>query len=69
MSDPVLIERTGDIVIWTLNDPEARNPISETETIEALENAVDAVNRDLGVRVAIRCRIGLLLRGKRQAHA
>ncbi|WP_329412338.1 crotonase/enoyl-CoA hydratase family protein [Nocardia vinacea] len=53
MSDPVLIERTGDIVVWTLNNPEARNPISESDVIEALEDAVHAVNRDSTVRVAI----------------
>ncbi|MFB8281020.1 crotonase/enoyl-CoA hydratase family protein [Nocardia colli] len=53
MSDPVLIERTGDTVVWTLNHPEARNPISEAATIDALEDAVTAVNRDPSVRVAI----------------
>ena len=53
MSDPVLIERDGDIVVWTLNNPEARNPISEVDTIEALEAAVGDVNRDHGIRVAI----------------
>lgn len=53
MSDPVLIERTGDIVVWTLNNPEARNPLSESDTVEAIEDAVHAVNRDSTVRVAI----------------
>lgn len=53
MSEPVLIERTGDVVVWTLNNPEARNPISEVETIDALEAAVQAVNRDPSVRAAI----------------
>ncbi|RZI91834.1 MAG: enoyl-CoA hydratase, partial [Microbacterium sp.] len=53
MSEPLAIERTGDTVVWTLNNPEARNPISEADTIAALEDAVTAVNRDPSVRVAI----------------
>ncbi|WP_024800320.1 crotonase/enoyl-CoA hydratase family protein [Nocardia sp. BMG51109] len=53
MSEPVLIERTGDVVVWTLNNPEARNPISDTETIAALEEAIAAADRDDSLRVAI----------------
>lgn len=53
MTEPVLIERSGDVVVWTLNNPEARNPISESDTIDALQDAVDSVNRDSTVRVAI----------------
>ncbi|WP_040867196.1 crotonase/enoyl-CoA hydratase family protein [Nocardia exalbida] len=53
MNDPILIERTGDVVVWTLNNPQARNPISGTDTINALEDAVTAANRDPGLRVAI----------------
>ncbi|RRQ28140.1 crotonase/enoyl-CoA hydratase family protein [Rhodococcus sp. Eu-32] len=53
MTDPVLIERSDDVVVWTLNNPEARNPISEIETIDALEDAVRDVNGDPSVRVAI----------------
>lgn len=53
MSDPLRTDRTGDTVVWTLNNPEARNPISEADTIDALEEAVTAVNRDPSVRVAI----------------
>ncbi|MFD4366022.1 crotonase/enoyl-CoA hydratase family protein [Rhodococcus sp. NPDC058521] len=53
MTDAVLIDRTGDIVTWTLNRPEARNPISEPDVIEALEAAVGAVNADSSVRAAI----------------
>lgn len=52
-SDPVLIERVGHTVIWTLNNPDARNPISEVDTIESLEDAVTAANRDPDLRVAI----------------
>ncbi|WP_039798521.1 crotonase/enoyl-CoA hydratase family protein [Nocardia araoensis] len=53
MNDPILIERTGDVVVWTLNDPQARNPISGADTIGALEDAVAAANRDPGLRAAI----------------
>ncbi|RDI52667.1 crotonase/enoyl-CoA hydratase family protein [Nocardia mexicana] len=53
MSEPVLIERTGDVVVWTLNNPEARNPISDAATIDALEAAVAAANADPALRVAI----------------
>ncbi|WP_373291913.1 crotonase/enoyl-CoA hydratase family protein [Nocardia pneumoniae] len=48
-----MIGRVGDVVTWTLNDPAARNPISEEDTIAALEAAVTAANRDHSVRVAI----------------
>ena len=50
---PLLIERTGDIVAWTLNNPQARNPISEMETIDALEAAIADANGDPSIRVAI----------------
>jgi len=53
MTEPVLVERRGDVVVWTLNNPEARNPISEAETIDALEAAVTEVDRDDSVRVAV----------------
>ncbi|MFD6060443.1 crotonase/enoyl-CoA hydratase family protein [Rhodococcus wratislaviensis] len=53
MRDPLLIDRAGDTIVWTLNNPEARNPISDAGTIAALEDAVTAVNRDPSVRVAI----------------
>ncbi|MEU6191056.1 crotonase/enoyl-CoA hydratase family protein [Nocardia sp. NPDC047038] len=53
MSDPILIDRTGDVVVWTLNNPRARNPISEADTISALEDAVAAANRDHSLRAAI----------------
>lgn len=53
MSDPLLIERDGPVVVWTLNDPAARNPVSDESMIEAIERAVDEVNRDNDVRVVI----------------
>lgn len=53
MTEPLLIERRDNVLVWTLNNPDARNPISEIETIDALEDAVLAANRDPSVRVAI----------------
>ncbi|OZD73541.1 enoyl-CoA hydratase [Rhodococcus sp. 14-2470-1b] len=53
MTEPLLIERRGDVVVWTLNNPESRNPISEIETVAAIEDAVSEANRDPSVRVAI----------------
>lgn len=50
---PVRVERTGDVVVWTIDNPEQRNPISDEATIEALENAVRAADRDHSLRVAI----------------
>lgn len=54
MSDePLLIERDGDIVTWTLNQPATRNAISDDAVIDAIVDAVAAVNRDQQVRVVI----------------
>lgn len=50
---PVRVERTGDVVVWTIDNPEQRNPISDKATIDALENAVREANRDQSIRVAI----------------
>lgn len=49
----LLVERDGDIVTWTLNQPETRNAISDESVIDALVGAIDAVNRDPSVRVVI----------------
>lgn len=53
LNDAVLLERRGSIVTWTLNRPEARNPISEPDVIDALVAAVDDVNADESVRAVI----------------
>jgi len=53
MTAPIRVERTGDIVVWTIDNPQARNPISDPDTVAALEQAVHEVNRDSSVRVAI----------------
>ncbi|MBN8890583.1 MAG: enoyl-CoA hydratase [Rhodospirillales bacterium 70-18] len=53
MSEKLLYEQEGGIVVLTLNQPEIRNPISGEETIDALVDALDRMNADPGVRVAI----------------
>ena len=50
---PVRVERTGDVVVWTIDNPDQRNPISDEATIDALENAIRAADRDHSIRVAI----------------
>jgi enoyl-CoA hydratase/carnithine racemase len=53
MSDKVLYRQDGHIVTITLNDPAMRNPISERETVDAIVAALERLNRDRTVRVAI----------------
>ena len=50
---PLLRHRDGAVEEWTLNRPDTRNPISDTEMIEALETAVDAVDADHDVRAVV----------------
>lgn len=54
MADPVLYE-LGDegIATITINLPESRNPISGQATVDCLVGILDAMPRDLAVRVAI----------------
>ncbi|MEV4463851.1 crotonase/enoyl-CoA hydratase family protein [Micromonospora echinofusca] len=53
MDDPVLVERDGHVETWTINLPEARNPISGDDVIDALVARVDAVNADRTVRAVV----------------
>jgi enoyl-CoA hydratase/carnithine racemase len=53
MTDPVLFERDGAIVTLTLNNPALYNPISDIEMVDALIAALDRLNRDPTIRVAI----------------
>ncbi|SMH38071.1 crotonase/enoyl-CoA hydratase family protein [Azospirillum agricola] len=53
MSDPVLYELEDGIVTLTLNRPELRNPISDPDMVEAVVDALDRLNGDPAVRVAI----------------
>lgn len=53
MAEPLLYQQDGTVVTLTLNRPETRNPISEEDMIGAIEQAVDRINRDMGVRAVI----------------
>jgi enoyl-CoA hydratase/carnithine racemase len=53
MSDPILFEKADGIAIITINLPETRNPLSSPATVDALVNALNSLNHDLDVRVAI----------------
>lgn len=50
---PLLIERDGHIETWTLNLPDARNPISGMPMIDAIVAAVGSVNADTTVRAVV----------------
>ncbi|WP_428486365.1 crotonase/enoyl-CoA hydratase family protein [Rhodopila sp.] len=53
MTDKVLYQQDGAIVTITLNDPAMRNPISERETVDGIVEAIERLNQDGSVRVAI----------------
>ncbi|MGW5339463.1 crotonase/enoyl-CoA hydratase family protein [Rhodococcus sp. LW-XY12] len=51
--DVVLSMRDGNVVTWTINLPEARNPISGDDVVDRLVELVEEVNRDIDTRVVI----------------
>ncbi|MCW2241725.1 crotonase/enoyl-CoA hydratase family protein [Azospirillum canadense] len=53
MSAPILYEIEDGIVTLTLNRPELRNPISDPDMVDAMVEALDRLNDDPAVRVAI----------------
>ena len=53
MSDVLLSELTDGVLTLTLNQPEARNPISSPAVIEALCAAIERADRDMACRVVI----------------
>lgn len=53
MHDLVLYSRDEAVVTLTLNDPDQRNPISDSEMVEALLAALDRLEADSEARVAI----------------
>src|SRR5437588_4500916 len=53
MSNPVLYEREGPIVVLTLNRPETRNAISDSDLIESFVDVIDRINSDQGIRTVI----------------
>ena len=53
MSELVLIDVSDGVATLTLNRPELRNPISDLDMVEALVGALDRLNADPDIRVAI----------------
>lgn len=49
---PILVEHDGPLAILTINRPETLNAL-DTETIKAMHDALDTIERDPGVRVVI----------------
>ncbi|KAA0917958.1 crotonase/enoyl-CoA hydratase family protein [Dietzia sp. ANT_WB102] len=52
-STPLLVERADHIETWTLNLPEARNPISDPAIVDAICEQVAVVNADHDVRAVV----------------
>lgn len=52
-SAPLLVERADHIETWTLNLPDARNPISDPAIVDALCEQVALVNADHDVRAVV----------------
>ena len=53
MTDKVLYAQDGAIVTITLNMPESRNPLTDTDVVEAIVDSLDRMNADGSVRVGI----------------
>jgi enoyl-CoA hydratase/carnithine racemase len=53
MTEPVLLYRDGALLTLTLNRPERRNPISDADMIDAMCSALEAADRDMGVRCVV----------------
>ena len=53
MSDAILVERRGAVVLLTLNRPETRNALSGEDMFAAFEQLFDQLNADLSVRAAV----------------
>lgn len=53
MADIILAERSGAVLTVTLNLPEKRNPISDEAMVDALCAAMEAADRDIGVRCVV----------------
>ncbi|QHL89520.1 crotonase/enoyl-CoA hydratase family protein [Sphingomonas changnyeongensis] len=53
VTGPLLAARDGAVVTLTLNLPDKRNPVSEPEMVDALVDALEAADQDIGVRAVI----------------
>jgi enoyl-CoA hydratase/carnithine racemase len=49
----MLVDQRGHVEVWTINRPEARNPISDPDIVDALVGGVDRINHDLHVRAVV----------------
>ncbi|GLY64723.1 crotonase/enoyl-CoA hydratase family protein [Amycolatopsis taiwanensis] len=52
VNEPVLVSKRDGVTVLTLNRPESRNALSD-DVVDAVEDAVHAINADLGVRAVI----------------
>lgn len=52
-ADVVLSSRRDHVVTWTINLPDARNPISGNDVIDRLVELVEEANVDVDTRVVI----------------
>jgi enoyl-CoA hydratase/carnithine racemase len=53
MTSPVLFDLADGVATITINLPESRNPLSAPTTVDALVAALESLNHNLDVRVAI----------------
>lgn len=53
MSEKLLVEKKGHVLLLTLNDPATRNALNGDDLFAAFENAVDAANKDMDVRAVV----------------
>jgi enoyl-CoA hydratase/carnithine racemase len=53
MEDFLKLERQGGVLIATMNRPQTRNALSDSDAVDALVAMCETVNRDLSVRAVI----------------
>lgn len=53
MSDSFRRERSNHVEVWTIDQPETRNAISDFSIIDAIDKAVSEVNADKDIRAVI----------------
>jgi enoyl-CoA hydratase/carnithine racemase len=53
MSDSFRRERSDHLEVWTIDQPDTRNAISDFSIIDAIDDAVSEVNADKDIRVVI----------------
>lgn len=53
MDQPLLVDHDEAVTVLTLNRPDARNPISEPDMVQGLEDAVADINADRSVRAVV----------------